>query len=96
MVYGYAIKSESDDGIYYLVNGWRKHNAYWWSKLNPTKVMFKQKGTALRSLRQLLNTMPEYREDVFTLVEITESGGREVAGIEPVTSSFYMKGEINE
>ena len=84
MVYGYAIKSESADGTFYLVNGWSKHRAYWSSRLNPTKVMFTSKGVALRSLRKLLNIMPEYRTDTFTLMEIVDSGGREVADITPV------------
>jgi len=92
MVYGYAIKSESADGTFYLVNGWNKHRAYWFSRLNPTKVMFTKKGVALRSLRRLLNIMPEYREDKFTLVEIADGGGYEVADIEPM----YEKGENDE
>lgn len=92
MVYGYTIKSESEDGIYYLVNGWRKHNAYWSSRLNPTKVLFKKKGIALRSLGKLLNVMPEYIHDIFTLVEITEKGGSEVASIDLIEDRIECNG----
>ena len=84
MTLGYTIKSVSNEGTYYLVNGWKKHNAYWTPTLNPTRNKFKSKGLALRSLRILLNNMPEYRSDNLTLIKLTENGGIEVADVTPV------------
>lgn len=64
----YMIKSESDEGRYYLVNGWNKYNTYWSNGFNPQRNGFKSKGLALRSLKHLLNIMPEYRDDKFSIV----------------------------
>lgn len=84
MTLGYTIKSVSHEGTWYLVNGWVKHKAFWTQTLNPTRNKFKSKGLALRSLRILLNNMPEYRSDNLTLIELTENGGIEVADVTPV------------
>ena len=84
MTIGYTIKSVSNEGTYYLVNGWKKHNAYWTHSLNPTRNNFKSKGLALRSLKILLNAIPEYRSDSLTIIELTESGGVEIADVTPV------------
>lgn len=67
----YTIKSVSDDGIYYLVNGWYKHNALWVSMEKLKKSMlFKTAGQAKASLTRLLKIMPEYTDDDFTVVEV--------------------------
>lgn len=67
----YTVKSTSDEGIHYLVNGWNKHNTFW---IEPEKckrdMLFKKSCDAKRSLTKLLKIMPEYRTDSFMLVEI--------------------------
>ena len=64
-----AIKSTSPEGTYYLVNGWEKHKAFWSKWLDPVKCGFKTAGLAKRSLRHLLEIMPEYAEDKIDIVE---------------------------
>ena len=67
----YTIKSISDDGEWYLVNGWWKHKAYWQQKDNCTiATTFKRIQDAKRSLTKLLKVMEEYRTDDFTIVEL--------------------------
>lgn len=65
----YTIRSESEDGVCYLVNGWNKHHEFWMreSRMEPSKL-FKRPQDAKRSLSQLLKAMPEYNLDHFTLV----------------------------
>lgn len=70
---GYTIKSTSDEGVYYLVNRWEKHQAFWveGEKLKPS-MLFKTSGYAQRSLNKLLSIMEEYRTDDFMFVEVYE------------------------
>lgn len=60
----YSIQSESEDGIYYLVNGWKKHDAFWkpLDKLRQD-MCFKTLADAKRSLAKLLKAMPDYALD---------------------------------
>ena len=64
----YTIRSVSEDGVYYLVNGWRKHKAFWSKTADPVRNGFKTDGLAERQLDKLLATMPEYGKDKLTLV----------------------------
>ncbi len=68
---GFTIKSISEEGTYYLVNHWEKHNAFWKSKeeLKPN-MLFKSAGYAKRSLNHLLEIMEDYRNDKFEILEI--------------------------
>lgn len=67
----FTIKSESEEGTYFLCNHWNKNKAFWIekSKLKPD-MLFKTEGLAKRSLTRLLKIMPEYSTDKFTTVEI--------------------------
>lgn len=66
----YTIKSISEEGEYYLVNGWRKHKAYWVDKkkLKPD-MLFSSVKRAKISLSHLLKIMEEYQSDTFEVVE---------------------------
>lgn len=72
----YTIKSTSDEGVYFLVNGWEKHYAFWISESDVYKDIEKAKSmffTAPRfakaSLTKLLKIMDDYKTDTFELVE---------------------------
>ena len=72
----YTIKSTSDEGVFFLVNGWEKHNTFWISEAELRKDIEKAKTkffTAPRfakaSLTKLLKVMDEYKTDKFELVE---------------------------
>lgn len=79
---GYTIESTSDEGVYYLVNGWYKHFAFWIRKkdYNANKarympiITFKTIGSAKSNLTKLVKIMPEYADDVFRICEISEGG----------------------
>lgn len=60
------VKSESSEGIYYLVNGWNKNKAFWYKNGNDQIVMFKDMRSAKTSLTKLLKIMPDYEEDIIT------------------------------
>ena len=69
----YTIRSISDEGIYYLVNGWNRHKTFWVSKEDLRKdMLFKRVSDAKRSLTKLLKVMEEYRTDDFYIVEFQE------------------------
>ena len=72
----YTIKSTSDEGIYYLVNGWNKRKAFWIDEKSVMENIEKAKGfffnkpsQATASLTKLLKVMPEYSADKFEAVE---------------------------
>lgn len=72
----YTIKSTSDEGVYFLVNGWEKHRTFWISEEDVNKNIEKAKSlffTAPRfakaSLTKLLKIMDDYKNDKFELVE---------------------------
>ena len=73
-VKGYTIRSTSEEGIYYLVNGWDKHRAFWVKEKHIDKAIFKTAGQAKASLTKLLKVMDEYRTNIFELVAVSESG----------------------
>lgn len=69
----YTIRSESDEGVYYLVNGWYKHRAFWVSAKDVnTDMLFKRKQDAKASLAKLLKVMPDYASDKFEMFYIWE------------------------
>ena len=88
---GFTIKSTSDEGIYYLVNHWEKHKAFW---VEPTKVkqsmLFKKIADAKCSLAKLLKIMDDYKNDKFEVVEIYELN----TAIEPMTVCIILEDEI--
>ena len=75
MINGFTIKSESSEGIYYLIKDRMKHRAFWVkeSKIRNKDYLFTTEGRAIRSLEKLLNTMDDYAKDKFTLVSVSES-----------------------
>lgn len=68
----YTIKSTSEEGVYYLCNGWNKHKTFWVKEDNIHKALFNTKGQAKASLTKLLKVMPEYLNDIFEIIEIGE------------------------
>lgn len=71
----YTIKSISEEGTYFLVNGWRKHRKLWISKDEVKKdfnkamsMFFDSAAQAKASLTKLLKVMPEYATDEFEIV----------------------------
>ena len=72
----YTIKSTSPEGVYYLVNGCRKCNTFWfneWSVMsdpeNAKRFFFNKPGQAKASLTKLLKIMHDYSTDQFKIVE---------------------------
>ena len=68
---GFTIQSTSDEGIYFLVNHWEKHKAFWVDAKNlKQEMLFSKPEYAKRSLKKLLTIMDDYRTDKFETVEI--------------------------
>lgn len=72
----YTIKSTSNEGIYYLVNGWNKCKTFWFSEKsiledteNAKRFFFNTPSQAKASLRKLLKVMDDYKKDKFEVVE---------------------------
>lgn len=72
----YTIKSTSNEGIYYLVNGWKKCKTYWFTEhsvLEDTecakRFFFNKPSQAKASLTKLLKIMEDYKKDKFEIVE---------------------------
>ena len=72
----YTIKSTSEEGVYYLVNGWEKCKTFWFSEKsvmedteNAKRFFFNKPSQAKASLTKLLKVMTEYIEDEFEVVE---------------------------
>jgi len=72
----YTIKSTSEEGIYYLVNGWNKCKTFWFNeksvledKENAKRFFFNKPSQAKASLTKLLKVMDDYKRDSFELVE---------------------------
>lgn len=75
----YTIKSTSNEGVHYLVNGWNKHKTFWitekfvLSDIEKAKRMFFNKPQyAKASLTKLLKIMEDYKTDTFELVSFTK------------------------
>lgn len=68
----YTIQSVSDEGKYYLINGWYKYKVYWQEADNCVPhTVFKSEKSAKASLTKLLKyMMEEYGNDDFTMVEL--------------------------
>jgi hypothetical protein len=86
-IIGYTIKSISNDGLYYLINGWYKYFGFWFrtkdiynNPENLNKITFKTAGSAKASLTKLLKIMPDYITDNFILCAIYEN--KTILGIE--------------
>lgn len=72
----YTIKSTSNEGIYYLVNGWEKCKTFWFSEKsviedteNAKRFFFNKPSQVKASLTKLLKIMPDYASDKFEVVE---------------------------
>ena len=72
----YTIKSVSDEGVYYLMNGWNKCKTFWFSEEsvlkdveNAKRFFFNKPSQAKASLTKLLKVMEDYRNDIFEVVE---------------------------
>ena len=72
----YTIKSTSEEGIYYLVNGWQKCKTFWLDENSvmenmekAKKFFFNKPSQAKASLTKLLKIMPNYANDKFEIVE---------------------------
>ena len=73
----YTIKSTSDEGVYFLVNGWEKHRTFWISEAEVNKdieraksMFFSAPRYAKSSLTKLRKVMNEYENDKFQLVSV--------------------------
>lgn len=67
----YTIKSTSEEGIYYLVNGWNKNKTFWTTPEQVTPAMlFGSLSRAKSSLTKLLKIMPDYSKDKFEEITI--------------------------
>ena len=71
----YGIKSVSKDGVFYLVNGWKKHGAFWSKTADPAVCGFKTAGLATRSLNRVVEIEPDYMNDWLSLVRFDEQAG---------------------
>jgi hypothetical protein len=72
----YTIKSTSNEGVYYLVNGWHKCKTFWFDEKsvmedseNAKKYFFNKPSQAKASLTKLLKIMNDYSTDLFEVVE---------------------------
>lgn len=73
----YTIRSISEEGAYYLVNGWNKCKTFWFNEKsvledteNAKRFFFNTPAQARASLTKLLKVMPDYAGDEFAVVEI--------------------------
>ena len=64
------VKSISDDGVYYLVNGWYKYQNFWHKNGEDQRCHFKDIKTAKTSLTKLLNQFPEFLDDTIIFEEV--------------------------
>ena len=60
------VKSVSDEGVYYLVNGWKKHKAFWLKDCYDPRIFFKDMRSAKTSITKLMKIMPDYLSDKIT------------------------------
>jgi hypothetical protein len=70
------MKSKSNEGIYYLVNGWNKCKTFWFNEKSvlenkefAKRFFFNKPSQAKASLTKLLKVMTDYKSDDFELVE---------------------------
>ena len=66
---GYTIKSVSEEGTYYLCKNWEKNKTFWKEKEFMTDGdLYKSPSYAVKYLKKVLEKMPGYTTDDFTLV----------------------------
>ena len=66
---GYTIKSVSEEGTYYLCKNWNKNKTFWKEKdCLKDSDLYKSPSYSIRSLKKVLEKMPGYATDDFTLV----------------------------
>lgn len=70
----YTIKSISEEGVYYLVKGWRKAKTIWFNEKSvmefpegAKRFFFDKPEHAKASLTKLLKVMPDYARDKFEI-----------------------------
>ena len=63
----YYLVSDSKEGTYYLVNGWRKYKAFWTKGFGIKRNTFRSKSSAQRSYNKLCKSMPEYLDDTIKI-----------------------------
>lgn len=68
----YTIKSVSNEGTYYLVKNWNKNKTFWKKEeWLHDRDLYKSPNFAIRSLKRLLEIMPDYiRSDKFSVVKV--------------------------
>lgn len=64
------VKSISNEGTYYLVNGWNKHKKFWSDKENDSRCLFKDLRSAKTSITKLMKIMPDYIDDEIYYEEV--------------------------
>lgn len=66
---GYTIKSVSEEGTYYLCKNWNKNKTFWKEEdcLNDSDL-YKSPSYSIRSLKKVLEKLPDYATGKFTLV----------------------------
>jgi len=70
----YSVKTESEEGTYYLINHWNKYKTFFKRKITLRDMLFKTETDAKRSITKLLNSSmsDEYKNDIFTIIEYDE------------------------
>lgn len=72
----FTVKTESTEGIYYLINHWNKYNTFFKEHLPALRDQyFKSEADAKRNITKLLNGVmgDDYKNDKFTIIEVSES-----------------------
>lgn len=71
----YTIKATSNEGVYYLVNGWNKTKTFWFNEKSvledvkyAKRFFFNKPQHAKASLTKLLKIMNDYKSDKFEIV----------------------------
>lgn len=60
------VKSVSQDGVFYLVNGWSKYGMWWHINPNDQRVLFKDMRSAKCSLTKVMKLEPDFMNDIIT------------------------------
>ena len=72
----YAMKSTSEDGVWYLVNGWNKHKAFWKDTISDW-TLFKRRQDAYVGLTKILKIYddidPSFRNHKYELIEVEKN-----------------------
>ena len=66
---GYTIQSVSEEGTYYLCKNWNKNKTFWKEKdCLKDSDLYKSPSYSIRSLKKVLEMLPDYATGKFTLV----------------------------